>query len=171
MRRHCAGYTLIEILVVVFIISILIGLILGCLAVARQRAMVNRTTFLMSSLRGAIELYQDDHREYPLTQTANGFDGGESLYLALRSREKGAPYLSGDFVVCDEDRDGTPEIADAWGRAFRYLHPRSYGRRNPNGRTYRLWSVGADGHDRAMADSSDDITNWDNASAEKTDGD
>jgi hypothetical protein len=51
------------------------------------------------------------------------------------------------------------------------MHPRSYGRRNPNRLSYRLWSCGPDGRSQPLESSSDDLPNWDKASPNAADGD
>jgi general secretion pathway protein G len=171
MNRRRAGFTLIEILVVLFIVSILASLLLVAIAAVRQRTQIQRTTILQTEIAGALERYQSDYRDYPPTDTEDGLQGAEQLYEALRNKDKGGPYLPGSFVTCDEDRDGKLEAADVWGRAFRYLHPRSYGRRNPNRLLYRLWSCGPDGRDQPQETSSDDLRNWNKAAPGAADGD
>ena len=171
MVRRYPGYTLIELLVVILIISVLMGLLVTVLVVARQRAAMNRAKGLVVSIQDAIELYQTDFRDYPHTDSADAVEGGEQLYQALRSRDKGGPYINGDLPTCDYDGDGRLELRDEWNNGIRYLHPRSYGRQNPNRYRHRLWSPGPDGRDEPLVPSSDDITNWDKDAAETDDGD
>jgi general secretion pathway protein G len=171
MVQRRMGYTLIEILVVLFIISILASILLVAIASARRGAQIQRTTVLLSGIQSALERYQTDYRDYPQTDTDDGLQGGARMYEALRSREKGGPYIAGDLATVDEDHDGRLEVRDEWGHALRYLHPRSYGRRNPNRLSYRLWSCGPDGRSQPLESSSDDLPNWDKASPGAADGD
>jgi prepilin-type N-terminal cleavage/methylation domain-containing protein len=160
-RRPGRGYTLVEMLVVLAIVSILAGLVMAALSAARRHSMVQRTEALLISLRAKVNEYETDFHDYPKTDGDDALVGGERLLAELGTKEKNGPYLSlGDLQTCDENGNGVREIADAFGKAIRYLHHRSYGRENPNRRTYRLWSVGADGVDEPLNPSSDDLGNW-----------
>ena len=155
------GYTLVEMLVVLAIVSILSGLIMAALSAARRHSMVQRTEALLISLRAKISEYENDFHDYPKTEGEDPIAGGEQLLVQLSTKEKNGPYLSlGDLQTCDENGNGVREIADAFGRAVRYLHHKSYGRENPNRRTYRLWSIGIDGVDDPLNPASDDLVNW-----------
>jgi prepilin-type N-terminal cleavage/methylation domain-containing protein len=157
------GYTLVEMLVVLAIVSILSGLVLAGLSAARRHSMAQRTEALLITLRAKISEYEMDFHDYPLTDGDDPIVGGERLLAALTTKEKNGPYLAlGDVQTCDENSNGVPEIRDCFtgAHAFRYLHHKSYGRENPNRRTYRLWSVGIDGVDDPLNAASDDIVNW-----------
>ncbi len=60
MKERRAGFTLIEILVVVAIIGILISIILPVLSRVRDQAKVTRTKALMDVLSIACDLYYND---------------------------------------------------------------------------------------------------------------
>lgn len=173
MHRH-RGYTLIEMLVVLFIISILASLVLGGISAARRHSQIQRAQFHVSSLKARLMEYETDFRDYPLTRA--GADdresvlGGEVLYTELMREDKGGPYLKSDeFRSVDTDGNGDKELMDVWGRPYRYLHNKSYGRENPCRRTYRLWSVGPDGKSDPLNPNSDDVTSWDKAAMESQD--
>jgi prepilin-type N-terminal cleavage/methylation domain-containing protein len=159
MKRR--GYTLVEMLVVLAIVSILSGLIMAALSAARRHSMVQRTEALLISLRAKINEYETDFHDFPKTEGEDPIVGGEQLLAQLSTKEKNGPYVSlGDLQTCDENNNGVREIADAFGHAVRYLHHKTYGRENPNRRTYRLWSIGPDGVDDPLNPASDDIVNW-----------
>jgi len=165
MRRH-RGYTLIEMLVVLFIISILASLVLGGLSAARRHSQMQRAAFQVNSLKARLTEYETDYRDFPLTHGGSSdkdaLIGGEVLRHELLRADKGGPYLKSDeYRAVDSDGNGDPEIADVWGRPIRYLHHKSYGRENPCRRTYRLWSAGPDGINNPLDPNSDDITSWD----------
>jgi prepilin-type N-terminal cleavage/methylation domain-containing protein len=155
------GYTLVEMLVVLAIISILSGLLMVGILAARRKFQEWRTEATIDILRGAVERYENDFHEYPATEGDDGLAGGEMLLKALSTKEKSGPYLKlADLETCDENGNGVREFADVWGHAIRYLHSRSYGRQSPNRQTYRLWSKGCDGIEDPLNPASDDIVNW-----------
>jgi len=164
MRRK-RGYTLIEMLVVLFIISVLAALILGGLSVARKQNQIKRTEFQITSLKARLNDYEMDFRDYPRSpngaEDEDAIEGGEELFLGLRKNDKSGPYIKFDeYRLIDLDGDGLKEIADVWGFPLRYLHHRSYGRETPCRRTFRLWSVGPDGISDPLNPQSDDVTSW-----------
>lgn len=164
MRRR-RGYTLIEMLVVLFIVSVLAGLILGGLSAARKTNQIKRTEFQITSLKARLNDYEMDFRDYPKTtggaEDEEAIEGGETLLLGLRKDDKNGPYIKFDeYRTIDRDEDGLKEIVDVWGYPLRYLHHTSYGRERPCRRTFRLWSVGPDGISDPLNPQSDDITSW-----------
>jgi prepilin-type N-terminal cleavage/methylation domain-containing protein len=67
------GFTLIELMVVISIISLLSSVVLGSLASARQEANNNRIVSQMIQYRNALALYYQDHGTFPSTAaTVNG---------------------------------------------------------------------------------------------------
>ena len=155
------GYTLIEILVVLAIISILGGLVMGGLVAARRHNQIQRCQFLLKMLEAKITEYETDFQDYPPSEVEDPIAGNECLLRALTTKEKGGPYISlKDTRTCDSNGNGLPEIADEWGQPLRYLHHRNYRRENPNRRTYRLYSIGPDGVEDPYNPGSDDLTNW-----------
>lgn len=167
MHQH-RGYTLVEMLVVLFIISILAGLVLTGLSAARKHNQMQREQFQITSLKARLMDYETDYRDFPITQGGSedkdAIIGGETLRRELMKEEKGGPYLKGDeYHSADTDGNGDLEILNVWGRPLRYLHNKSYGRQNPCRRTYRLWSAGPDGISNPLDPTSDDITSWDKA--------
>ena len=155
------GYTLIEMLVVLAIISILGSLLMVGILAARRKFQERRTEATLGLLQAAVESYENDFHEYPATEGDDGLAGGEMLLKALTTREKSGPYLRlTDLETCDENGNRVREFADVWGRALRYLHSKCYGRESPNRQTYRLWSRGCDGIEGPLSPASDDIVNW-----------
>jgi len=163
-RRPSRGFTLVEMLVVISIISILAGLVLGALGVARTRSKMAQTEATIKLLEGALERYEMDFQDYPPSDgDATGIKGSERLWTCLRTEKKEGPYIqSADARTCDVNGNGDLEIADAWNRPIRYLHHRDYPNRgNPRKGTYRLLSAGPNGIYEEGAKNSDDIVNWD----------
>jgi general secretion pathway protein G len=136
-RASRAGFTLIEMLVVLVIIGLIMGLVgprvLSYLADARTRA----TRLQIESFSNALDLYYLDVGRYPTTQ--------EGL-AALVSRPPGldvwnGPYLKGGAVPMDP-----------WRNAYVYVAPGAHG-------SYDLISYGSDGREGGEG-SAADITNW-----------
>jgi general secretion pathway protein G len=166
------GFTLVEMLVVIAIISVLGALVLGALASARRRANEMATSATIKLLEGCLERYMMDFQDYPPSDgDETGIRGTENLYRCLRTEKKEGPYLqdNADIRTCDSNGNGETEIADAFGRPIHYLHHRDYGSRNPNKHTYRLISAGADGVYEGGDRHSDDIVNWKKDSPEAED--
>jgi type II secretion system protein G len=96
-RRH-QGFTLIEVLVVIFIIGILVSLILANILGARQRAEDVQRKNDLQQLQKALRLYYNDYQIYPEADTANNklhssvldgskFQVGETVYMGSLPEE------------------------------------------------------------------------------------
>ena len=141
-RRARAGFTLIEILVVIAVISVLAALVapevFSHLGTAKDVAA--RTQ--MEMLGATLDAYRLDNGHYPTTA-----QGLEALRTAPqfepRPRNWRGPYL----------RRAVPE--DPWGFPYVYVYP---GEGNPNG--YDLLTYGADGVPGGEGENAD-ILAWD----------
>src|SRR6185503_20253531 len=60
-----AGFTMLELLVVVAIMGILVGILLPVLGMARRRARQSAANTAMQAITMALEKYRDDFRFYP----------------------------------------------------------------------------------------------------------
>ncbi|MCW8130947.1 MAG: prepilin-type N-terminal cleavage/methylation domain-containing protein [Planctomycetota bacterium] len=161
-RPRARGFTLIEMLVVIAIVTILGGLVLTALATARKRAAIQRQESLLNTLEKAcIERYATDFNEYPASNGNDGVLGGEQLLKALMTKDKDGPYLKlKEFKTLDTNNNGNEELVDEWYHPLRYVHFRDYGREPPNKNSFRLWSVGPDGIDDPLNPDGDDVVNW-----------
>jgi general secretion pathway protein G len=127
-----AGFTLIEVLLVVVIIGILVGVALPRLGGRKRQAEIAAARADIQNLGTALRLYELDMGEYP-----------SSLEGLVRK-----PSASGNWQGPYLETGRLPR--DPWGRAYVYAYP---GKHNPH--SYDLKSLGPDG-----TDSNDDITNW-----------
>lgn len=159
------GFTLIEMLVVISIITILAGLILGALWKARQTAKEQGTATTLKLLGAALQSYELSFQDYPPSEgDPDGIKGSETLFQCLRTEKKDGPYIqSADVKVCDFNNNRELEIADEWNQPIRYLHHRDYGSKNPLKHTYRLISAGPNRVFEDGRKGSDDIVNWNKA--------
>lgn len=144
-KNSRSGFSLIEIMVVVVIISILVGVVAVSVMNQPDEAAAIATSGSMKNIETALMLYKNKHRTYPTTR--QGLE-------ALIKKPTAAPipegnYPSGGYLQTSR----IPE--DGWGNPFIFLAP------GKNGEAYELISYGADGEpggEEANADisSSDD---------------
>lgn len=130
-RRFDAGFTLIEVLLVVVIIGVLLGMAIPRLSGRVEQAKQVRAQSDIDNISTALRLYEVDNGRFPaaladLTKAPANAENWRGPYL-----EKGIPK-------------------DPWNNEYRYQMP---GTRNPHG--FDLWSLGPDG-----VESADDIGNW-----------
>ncbi|HUT36768.1 MAG TPA: prepilin-type N-terminal cleavage/methylation domain-containing protein [Planctomycetota bacterium] len=111
-RTRRAGFTLIEVLVVISVISILLALLFPGVRAALWSSDTQNTRTLVAQLGVAIELFRDMQGSYP---EGSAFSG-EKLVSELGSLLK---VRSSSFI--DSDGNGTRDtVVDAWGRPFVY---------------------------------------------------
>ena len=134
-----SGFTLIEVLLVVVIITILASLVVPRFAGLSQDARMRAAKAQIDgSFSVALDLYELHNGTYPTT---------EQGLNALRSEPTSAPVPQ-DWRGPYLKKDVPP---DPWGGPYIYSSPGEY---HPD--TYDLYSRGPDGQDGG----GDDITNW-----------
>lgn len=167
--RFCrCGFTLVELLAVITIITMLAALVMGGASYALRKASMARCYAQMEIIKNALSDYRVDKGLYPRV-TERETDRTESvLYKPLVKEPNDAgrkSYIIGaDFVQHwpSRNQSGDPiKLVDPWGNYYRYLSPGLH-----NQSSYDLWSGGPDGgdfettgsgqHDYAL----DDINNW-----------
>ena len=123
--RRDAGFTLLEILVVIAILGLLIGLVAP--AVLRQLggARVNVAKQSVQRLGSVLDLYKLDIGSYPST---------EQGLAALARQPTGVSNWNGPYV----QGEGLP--LDAWNRPYTYSNPSQR-----SGHDYDLCSLGPNG--------------------------
>lgn len=140
-RRHEAGFSLVELMVVVFIMGLLATLIIVNVAPVGDRSRVTKAKADISNLENALEQYSLDLYTYPST------DQG---LAALSSPPPGIDttlYRPGGYIRRVQN--------DPWGNPYQYTFPgvRSGGR-------FDIFSFGADGKPGGEGNDAD-IGNWD----------
>jgi general secretion pathway protein G len=154
VRGESAGFTLTEMLVVLFIIGLLAGLILTGVIAARRKIGRDNTRSMMVAIAAAIEGYSSDWGDFP--PGAGGLEGSEELFNALSSDRFEGPYLKGNYPpAVDTNGNKRKELVDHWKRPMGYTHHRNYSG-DPKADEYRLESMGLDG----KKGNKDDIHNW-----------
>jgi general secretion pathway protein G len=141
-RRISAGFTLIEILVVVLIIGLLTTVVATNLIGRAERAKISLARTQLKTLSDQLELYRLDNGRYP--------SEGQGLEALVRPPGGDAPpnYPRGGYVKARS-------LKDPWGSPYEYRVPGTY-----NSHSFDLFSFGPDGVEGGEDDNAD-ITNWD----------
>ncbi|MGD2083377.1 MAG: type II secretion system major pseudopilin GspG [Chromatiales bacterium] len=130
-----AGFTLIEILVVVVILGILAAAIVPQIMDKPEQARVAKAKTDIRALETALDLYRLDNFRYPTTD-----QGLEALVEKPAGTPEPKNWKEGGYVKTLN--------ADPWGNEYLYLSPGSKGEID-------VYSLGPDG-----VVSDDDIGNW-----------
>lgn len=131
MRSRQAGFTLLEIMVVLAIIGVLAAIVAPRMMERADEAKVQATRAQLVDIEQALKLYRLQHHRYPTTN--------EGLKALVQPDANGKRYL-----------DKMPK--DAWGGDILYLCPGVHGE-------FDLLSYGADGRPGGSGDNAD-IGNW-----------
>lgn len=143
--RGRSGFTLVELLTVIAIISLLIGILIPSLSAARTQAKATKTTAMFSSLGKAIEMFRNDNDRYPQSNGRNPFESGGSAPFLSGAQWLGLQLLGADrkgFVkpisTNDTDNNGvidnrdwlewyalTPTTTKSYARNAPYMEPGS----------------------------------------------
>ncbi len=138
LRRH-RGFTLIEVMVVVVILSILAALVVPRIMDRPGQARIVKARQDIRAVESALNLYKLDNYAYPTTD--QGLE-------ALVSKPSGSPeprnWRQGGYL------DRVPK--DPWGEPYRYLNPGVHGE-------FDLYSLGADNQAGGEGENAD-IGNW-----------
>jgi general secretion pathway protein G len=134
--RLMAGFTLIEIMVVVVIIGLLVGIVAPNVMRQLGRAETGRAEADVKSISTALDLFRMDHYRYPTSD-----EGLEIL--------RGGAEINGKKVEEYLQKDPV----DPWGRAYLYEAPSTHGD------DYDLYTLGADGEQGGDGPNAD-IESW-----------
>lgn len=133
MRKSSrAGFTLLEIMVVVVIIGLIAAIVIRQLAGSAAQARVELTRANISQIEGALDHFKLNHGRYP--------DALEEL-VAMPNYVKPEKWPQGGYLK------RLP--LDAWGNPFRYTRTQ-----DPNV-PYEIVSLGADGREGGVGDEAD----------------
>jgi len=138
--RRQAGFTLIEIMVVIVILGLLAALVVPRLVGRTEEAKRTQTRVQIKNIQQAIELFKLDNGFYPSTEQA--------LDALVRMPETGRipkNYRKGGYL------DRVPK--DPWGNPFVYVFPGQHG-------DYDISAYGADGVPGGEGEDTD-VNSWD----------
>lgn len=122
IRRPSAGFTLVEVLVVVVILGILAAVVVPRVMGRPDEARVVRAAQDVAAIVSALNMYRLDNYDYP---------SGEQGLAALVARPSDAEGgRAGGYL------ENVPR--DPWNREYRYLYPGRHGEID-------VWTEGADG--------------------------
>lgn len=126
--RNEAGFTLIELMVVIIILGLLAGIVMPRIVGQTDKARYEATRAQMRILEDALKRYKLDNGVYPGTE-----QGLEALVQRPATGTIPRNWPEGGYL----DKQEIP--LDAWGNRYLYLSP---GQHSPD---YDLRSLGADG--------------------------
>lgn len=135
-----AGFTLIEIMVVVVIIGLLAAMIVPSVVGHVEEARVTRAHQDIQALGTALTMYRIDNFKYPTT------DQGLKALIERPADPTIKNWREGGYI-------SQGSIKDPWGNDYQYVYPGTHGRE------YDLYSLGANGEE-GSEDSSTVIGNW-----------
>ena len=142
MRADSKGFTLLELLVVVFILGILAAIVAPKIIGRTNDAKVSEAKVQIRDFETALKLYKLDNGFYPTTD-----QGLEALINAPATDPMPKSYRQGGYM----EQKKVP--LDSWGNPFVYICPGQHG-------SYDLSSLGADGKPGGTGYDAD-IDSWD----------
>ena len=135
-KRRQAGFTLLEVMVVIVILGILASLVVPNLMGNKEKADQQKAVSDIVALENALDMYKLDNSRYPTTE-----QGLEALVSKPQGEPEPRNYKSDGYIK------RLPQ--DPWGGAYQLMSPGEHGKID-------VFSMGLDGE----AGTDDDIGNW-----------
>lgn len=135
-----AGFTLVELMVVIVIIGLLATVVAINVLPSQDRAMTGKARADVATLEQAVETYRLDNLVFPTTE-----QGLQALVAPPAGLAQPERYRQGGYVR------RLPE--DPWGNPYQYRQPSAHGGQ------FDVWSWGADGREGGEGNDAD-IGNW-----------
>ena len=134
-----AGFTLVELMVVIVIIGLLATVVMINVLPSQDRAMVEKARADVATLEQAVDTYRLEMLSFPRMA-----DGLEALVNRPARLDRAERYRTGGYI--------RRLPLDPWGNPYHYVFP---GRRG----AYDVYSLGADGREGGEGNDAD-IGNW-----------
>lgn len=138
-RQRQRGFTLMEIMVVIFIIGLLIAVVAPSVLGNQDKAMRQKVLADLSTLEQALDMYRLDNLRYPTTEQGLG-----SLTSAPKVEPLPRSWRADGYIRRLPD--------DPWGNPYNYRAPGEHGRID-------IYSLGADSAQGGEG-TDGDIGNW-----------
>lgn len=134
--RSAAGFTLIEVLVVVVILGILAAIIVPNIMSKPGEARIAKAKTDIRTIEQALNMYKLDNGSYPTTD--------QGLQALIKKPSGATNYRQGGYL---------PRLPkDPWGRPYHYLDPGVHG-------AIDIYTLGRDGQQGGTGEDAD-IGNW-----------
>jgi len=137
-----AGFTLLEILIVITILAILASLVAVKIMDRPGEARMLKAKMDIQTMENALKLFKLDNAFYPSTEQGLQALVEKSAVGRIPRKWRDGGYLEKGVVP-----------KDPWGNPYLYLSP------GVHNRDFDLWSYGADGEEGGEKEDAD-ITNW-----------
>ena len=138
-KEHEAGFTLVELMVVIVIIGLLATIVVINVLPSQDRAMTQKAKADIALIEQAVEMYRLNNMTYPTTG-----DGLQALVTAPATLTDPGRYQTGGYIKKLPD--------DPWGRPYAYASPGQHG-------AFDISTLGADGAPGGEGENAD-IGNW-----------
>ncbi len=138
-KRNRDAFTLVEVMVVLFILLAMAGAGVVAIQGVRERAKRQQAELFVKSMKTPLGLFESQIGRFPTTE--EGLDALKQAPSSLPDPSKwDSPFVE-------------PEVSyfDPWGNAYQYMYPGTHSQGK-----YDLWSMGPDG----ISDTEDDIGSW-----------
>lgn len=135
VQKRQAGFTLIEVMVVLAIIGGIMALVAGNILGSADDARIKTTKSQIKLIEGALDMYKLDNYTYPTTE-----QGLEALVKKPSGSPEPKNYRSSGYLK------GNSVPTDAWGGEFLYFL---------NKGQYEIISLGSDASEGGEADAAD----------------
>jgi len=132
--QGAAGYTLMELLIVITIIGVLLGIAVVNLKGTPDEARISSTKQEIRTMELALDMYRMHNASYPTTE--------QGLKALVEKPAEARKWQQGGYL----NSKAVP--TDPWNNPYKYLNPGSHGEID-------IYSLGPDGRE-----SEDDIGNW-----------
>ena len=139
-RQKRGGFTLLEVMIVLFILVTIGALMIFNVQAARERAHLQTAKAYVLTLRNAVDQY-DATVGYPPTAEQGGLAALITCPANLTEAKWGGPYIHDTVFL------------DPWRNEYQYASPPS---RSSKSRNFEIWSFGPDREDGTE----DDVNSW-----------